>query len=85
MTEWSVVGVIIALAGLMATIVKPLTNLTRSITKLTVVVDRLESDMNSHKNADHESHRRLWEHSENQDRKIANHEYRLTALEEYRE
>ena len=49
MTEWGVVGVIIALVGLIATIVPPLTKLTQSITKLTVVVDRLDAEQSADK------------------------------------
>ena len=41
-TLWTVVGVLIALVGLGASIIKPIVTLTRSITKLTVVVERIE-------------------------------------------
>ena len=40
--EWTVVGVLIALVGLGASIIKPIVTLTQSITKLTVVVERIE-------------------------------------------
>mgnify|MGYP005782496063 CR=1 FL=1 len=41
-TLWTVVGVLIALVGLGASIIKPIVTLTQSITKLTVVVERIE-------------------------------------------
>ena len=41
-TLWTVVGVLIALVGLGASIIKPIVTLTQSISKLTVVVERIE-------------------------------------------
>ncbi len=81
MTEWGVVGVIIALAGFLVTIIKPLTNLTKSITKLTVVVDRLQGDLVRQETSAHESHKRLWDHNTAQDTRLDDHEHRLTVLE----
>lgn len=81
MTEWGVVGVLIALVGLIATIVKPLINLTRSITELTVVVRELKKDMADQKTSAHETHRRLWEHETEQDKRLADHETRIGILE----
>ena len=81
MTEWGVVGVIIALVGLLAAIVGPLTKLTQSITKLTVVVDRLQGDLVRQETSAHESHKRLWDHNTVQDGRLDDHERRLTVLE----
>ena len=81
MNEWGVVGVIIALVGFLATIIKPLTNLTRSITELTVVVKRLQRDLQEQESSAHESHKRLWEHNNKQDDRLEDHEHRLIVLE----
>ena len=81
MTEWTVVGVIIALIGFIATIIKPFTDLTRSITKLTVVVDGLQQNLADQKSAAHESHQRLWDHNDKQDDQLNDHEQRLVRLE----
>lgn len=43
--EWTTVTVIIALVGLGAAVIKPIVSLTQSITKLTVVVERLEREL----------------------------------------
>lgn len=80
--EWTTVTVIIALVGLVAALANPLTRLTRSITTLTVVVDRLQSDMEEQREHCRQSHQRIWEHNEKQDAKLENHEGRLRDLEQ---
>ena len=42
--EWTTITVIISLVGLGAAVIKPIVSLTQSITKLTVVVERLERE-----------------------------------------
>ena len=78
MTEWGVVGVLIALLGLLATVVNPIITLTRSITKLTVVVERLSQDMETQRT----SNGKLWAHNDEQDARISDHETRICLLEE---
>lgn len=85
MTEWGVVGVLIAVVGLFFTVGKPVINLNTSITKLTVTVDRLQKDYDDLKKQAHsevndlavknsDSHRRIHE-------KLDDHEQRITDLE----
>ena len=81
MTEWGVVGVIIALVGLFATIVPPLTRLTQSITKLTVVVDRLDAEQKAQRQNAKASHQKLWDKCGKLDAALEDHEHRLTVLE----
>lgn len=81
MTEWGVVGVIIALVGLIATFVKVGVNLTKTITKLSVVVDRLEKSVVTNQKDVHESFVKLWKHEEEQDDILNDHETRLQLLE----
>ena len=81
MTEWGVVGVIIALVGLIATIVPPLTKLTQSITKLTVVVDRLDAEQKTQRQNAKDSHQKLWDKCGEQDETLSDHEHRITVLE----
>ena len=80
--EWTTVTVIIALVGLVAALANPLTRLTRSITTLTVVVDRLQADMEEQREHGRQSHQRIWEHNEKQDERLDNHEGRLRDLEQ---
>lgn len=81
MTEWGVVGVIIALVGLGAAIIKPVVSLTRSITQLTVVVEGLRADMDEQRKHSRESHQKLWAHNESQDKELEDHERRIGVLE----
>ena len=81
MTEWGVVGVIVALAGLVVTLVRPMISLTKSITQLTTVVDRLKNDVEDTVDKNHESHRRIWAHNDEQDKTLTDHEKRIGFLE----
>lgn len=81
MTEWGVVLVIISLVGLISAVVGPLTKLTKSITTLTVVVERLRDDQAEQKKNAKTSHQHLWEHNEKQDEKLEDHEKRIFAIE----
>lgn len=82
MTEWGVVGVIVVLVGLIASILKPLINLNSSITKLTVAVENLQKDVEGMTAKSSEAHRRLWDHNEEQDHKLEDHEIRIQKVEE---
>ncbi len=85
MSEWQVVGVIIALVGLVGAIVAPLLRLNSAITKLTLTVDRLVRDMDEQHRRSHDAHEKLWDHQNEQDEKLVNHEIRITKLENGRE
>lgn len=77
MTEWAVFGVLVAVAGFLAVVVPPIVNLTKSITRLTVVVDNLSKDMELQR----KSNSKLWAHNDEQDDKLQDHETRLRILE----
>ena len=79
--EWTVVGVLIALVGLGASIIKPIVTLTQSITKLTVVVERVERELAQQAAHSRESHKRLWAHNDAQDQLLDDHETRISVLE----
>ena len=81
MTEWEVVGVIIALAGFGVTIGGPLVQLVKSITKLTAVVEHLDKELKEQKEQNVNSHTKLWAHNVEQDNKIEDHEKRIYFLE----
>jgi hypothetical protein len=82
MTEWAVFGVLVAVAGFLAVVVPPIVNLTKSITRLTVVVDKLSTDLEEQKQRNIESHSKLWAHNEELDGRINDHETRIRLLEE---
>jgi len=80
--EWTVVTVIIAVVGLGATVIKPIVSLTRSITRLTVVVEGLRADMDEQRVHSRDCRRKLWEHNGEQDERLADHERRIGILEQ---
>lgn len=80
--EWTTVTVLIALVGLGAAVIKPIVSLTQTITKLTVVVENLGSDLENQRAHSRASHQRIWEHSGEQDRRIEDHERRIGTLEQ---
>ena len=79
--EWTTITVIISLVGLGAAVIKPIVSLTQSITKLTVVVERLERELDEQSEHSRESHRRLWDHNEEQDNRLDDHERRIHDIE----
>ena len=79
--EWEVFGVIVAIVGFLAMIMPPLIKLNGSITRLTVTMDRLVRDMDAQRERSHQAHARLWEHNDEQDERLNQHETRITKLE----
>ena len=79
--EWTTITVIISLVGLGAAVIKPIVSLTQSITKLTVVVERLERELDEQSEHSRESHKRLWDHNEEQDNRLDDHERRIHDIE----
>ena len=79
--EWQLVTVIIALVGLFFTVAKPIINLTNTISKLDHTCERLDSQFSTFEVNNKESHRRIWEHNDEQDKAINDHEMRITTLE----
>ena len=78
---WTTITVIISLVGLGAAVIKPIVSLTQSITKLTVVVERLERELDEQSEHSRESHKRLWDHNEEQDNRLDDHERRIHDME----
>ena len=81
MTEWGVVGVLVVLLGLGATVVKPLLELNASIVKLTARLDQLTGSLSEISDRNAKSHDRLWKHNEEQDAVLDDHARRITVLE----
>lgn len=84
MTEWGVVGVIVALVGLFLTVGAPVMKLITSITKLTGAVDALQKDVEGLTVKNTEAHRRIWEHNDEQDEKLNDHETRIKLMEDHK-
>lgn len=81
MTEWQVVGVVVALIGLVTALVTPMLKLNTSITTLTVVVKENSKALESHKLHSREAHARLHVRIDEVEDKVEGHEARITKLE----
>lgn len=86
--EWTVFEVLAAVAALFLSLGVPIIKLNGTITKLNVTLERTEKDVTQQKqelerqkDAARESHRRLWEHNDEQDTTLNDHETRITILE----
>lgn len=82
MEEWTVVGVLVVLIGLIATIAKPMINLNTTLTKLIVQVEKLEQSMRETAEKSDRSVAKLWKHNDKQDETLADHEVRLSTIEQ---
>lgn len=78
---WEIVIGIIALFGFIVSVVTPISKLTKIMTELNFSVLGLKEAMNHISTKNTESHRRIWEHSEEQDVKLEDHEKRITKME----
>lgn len=89
--QWEVVGVIVTLVGLAAAVGGPVLKLNGSITRLTTLLqaiehrlDTLEQGAKEQRTRAAESHRRIWNHNDEQDARLEDHEKRITLLEQQR-
>lgn len=81
MSEWTVVGVIIALVGLFFTVGKPIINLNTNIVRLNASLEATQKEQNEYEKSNHETHARLWKHNEKQDAMLEEHKLRLHDLD----
>ena len=65
---WEIFLGIVALVGFMITVISPLMKLSKTMTELNVNMQNLNQAMNTLTSNNTESHRRIWEHNEEQDR-----------------
>lgn len=79
--EWQIVGVIVTLVGFLAVILPPIVKLNSSITKLNITMEHITKELWELKSDNHDSHRRLWDKNDEQDKALNDHETRITTLE----
>jgi hypothetical protein len=84
MTEWTVVGVMVTLVGLIVAIVKPLLTLNGSIVRLTEEVGNILSGLEAFKKRYVENLTELKTADKKMQEKLDNHEVRIVKLEEHR-
>ena len=78
---WEIFLGIVALVGFVITLATPLMKLSKTMTELNINMQNLNKAMNVLTANNTESHRRIWQHNEEQDEKIENHEKRITKIE----
>lgn len=78
---WEIFLGLVAIVGFLISVFTPLSKLTKTITELNVNMKNLGNAMEVLTTKNTESHRRIWEHNEEQDEKIENHEQRITKIE----
>lgn len=81
MTDWDIVKDIVVLAGLIMTVTTPLLKLNASITQLKAMLDSVAKQVQGNDKSNSASHKRLWEHNEEQDETLQRHEQRLHDLD----
>lgn len=81
MNEWNVIIMLITLGGGIIALVRPIVTLTKAITELTVACKNLDGQFAAMQNKNTESHRRIWEHNDEQDKMLIDHEARIKSIE----
>jgi hypothetical protein len=79
--EWTVVVVLIALTGLVISVLTPAIRLNTSVTKLSTLVETLDAKIGAMDAENSDSHRRIWNELDGYKSALGNHETRITVLE----
>lgn len=82
MTEWGVVGVIIAMVGLIISVATPMIKLNSTLTKLITQMDNFSNGLAAFQVRYKEQLASQKEINETQQKELDNHEHRITVLEE---
>ncbi len=89
MTEWTVVGVIVVIAGLIATVTAPLISNTKAMTKLSDSIEHLsyrvsqeEKELDEFKEKSSNSHKRIFDRLDNHENRIDDLEHKTKNLNE---
>lgn len=81
MTEWGVVGVIIALVGLFFTVTKPIIELNKTITRMDAKLENVSATQETYESSNTKNHSRIWDKISEQDKLLDNHAIRLHDLD----
>ena len=86
--EWTVVSVIVVIAGLIGTVAVPLSKNTKAMTQLSERINHLvyrmdkdENDLDEFKNKAADKHRLIFDRLSEHQKSLINHEGRIYALE----
>lgn len=81
MNEWGVVGVFVVLLGLIVTVMGPVVYITRTLAKLTAAIEQMQAGQTGDRAQNEKSVQKLWNHNEEQDKQLHDHETRIQILE----
>lgn len=81
MTEWNIVLVLAELIGLFVLVGKPILTLNKTIAEFNTELKNMGKRVDSLECEKHEAHRELWQHNDEQDKELADHETRIRVLE----
>lgn len=80
------VGLIIvslgSILGVGITVVKPILEVVKSITELNESIKNLTDKFNAFEVTNLEAHKRIWNHNDEQDERLQDHEIRLKIIED---
>lgn len=79
--EWQVFLTITSLLAFVSAVTVPLLKLNKTMTRLDINVENLNSIVEKNEKKSKENHTRLWEHNELQDKRLDDHEKRLHDLD----
>lgn len=78
---WEIFLGIVAIVGFVATLCGPLVKLNSNIVRLNDSLHVLQQAMDKIDEDNEKSHKRIWEHNNEQDNKLEEHERRINGLE----
>lgn len=85
MSETEMIGLIVVsmgtILGVGVVVVKPILQVVKSITELNESIKNLTGKVNIFEAANDKAHKRIWDHNDEQDEKIQDHEKRLSLIE----
>lgn len=79
--EWTVVGVLVVLIGLIVSIVRPLLKWNTCLTENTMAIKGLTDSIKGNEQINTEEHNELWIVCDKQGEKLNEHDTRITVLE----
>ena len=82
MNGWDIVQVIVVLVGLLGGVMGPVLRLNSSMTKLNTTLNNVDERLKKQEEHSQKAHERIWKKNDEQDKMLANHEGRITRLED---
>jgi hypothetical protein len=81
MTEWNVVLILGELIGLFLLVGRPILTLSKTIAEFNTELKNMKARVDAMECGKHEAHNKLWQHIDEQDKELADHETRIRVLE----